>query len=155
MPNALAHSAAGALAGIAIASLVSGPLEVKAGAGIIAFIFSFLPDLDHERATARKYYRRIMPLALAILLFVVSAQVLGVGLLYSLAIAAAFAIPLAAISELAIPRHRGIMHTYLFGAGAALALFVALAILGIAHAPVLAVAAFLGYASHLVLDRLA
>lgn len=153
MPNALAHSIAGALAGITAASFINGPFEVKVGAGIIAFIFSFLPDLDHEKATARKCYRRVMPLALGILLFIIASHALGVGFIYSLAIAVAFALPITALSEAIIPRHRGIMHTYLFGAAISLVLLLALTALGAPYALQLALAALAGYSSHVALDK--
>ncbi len=153
MPNALSHMFVGALTGLLISSLFNIPWEFRFLSGFIALIFSLLPDLDHPRGTARKWYRSIGKLLVASLIVPVIYSI-GFGLLESFLIALMIAILFVYTSELIIPRHRGVMHSFTFSILLFLMIYLILLFYDVKYALFLALSAFFGYASHLILDRI-
>lgn len=154
MPNALGHSIIGAVAAVVIVSLLSASIETKIIAGLCAFAFAFLPDIDHPKALARKVYRKVAFAAGFALFFIMLQQFAAFPLLHSIIFSAFLSFALVKGSEMLIPRHRGVMHKIWFGVIAAAAFYIALAYGGINNALIYAASGLVGYASHIVLDSI-
>ncbi|MGB9635324.1 MAG: metal-dependent hydrolase [Candidatus Micrarchaeia archaeon] len=148
------HTLFGALAAIIIVSYINTSIETSITAGLIVLGSSLLPDVDHKDATARKAYRTIGMVVIAILLFVVAFTVLNIELIYSIIISALLSTLLIKFSEMLIPKHRGIMHTFQFAIVLSSVLFLLLISMGIKDALLYSICCFVGYASHLLIDML-
>ncbi|MEM3364633.1 MAG: metal-dependent hydrolase [Candidatus Micrarchaeia archaeon] len=151
MPNALAHVLGGAVVGVLLAATAAGSVEEKVLCGFIAIGASLLPDIDHPQGTARKTYRKIGLGAGAILSFVFLLSI-GVSLPAAIFGGIIMGILLLGVSELLIPRHRGIIHSWKFALLLGIVVYAVLLLLNIKSAIVLAFAFFTGYISHLILD---
>ncbi len=153
MPNALAHLLFASLIAIVFVSVLTLPFEAKLGCGLLIVAFSFLPDLDHEKAVARQAYRKIAGIAVFALAIVVLNVFAHMNL--GIALVGAFLISLITVplSEALIPRHRGIMHSLEFAIGVGVMIYLLLAYAHIRPAHIFAAGAFIGYCSHIILDR--
>ncbi len=154
MPNVLVHTFVGALTGLLIASIFNIPWEFRFLAGLIALVFSFLPDLDHPKATARRIYRKLGKFALAAL-YVPLLYSIGLGLFETFFISLVLGVLSIYALEGIIPRHRGIMHSVPFAIILGIVMYLLLLSFNVKYALFLSLSAFAGYASHIFLDRVA
>jgi len=151
MPNALVHLLGGALVAICLVALLPASIEIKVGCGVLALLSSLLPDIDHPKGTARKVYRVVGIGVGSILVFLLLAHM---GIIIALLGGIIGGIALVLASEMLIPGHRGVVHSWLFALFITVFGFVLLSMLGIKEAVILALSILAGYASHLILDKI-
>lgn len=152
MPNAFAHYIFASVVALIFVSMLSQPIELKILSGLTIIATSFLPDLDHEKAVARKVYRKVAGLAVLIITFIVVSRY--VNLPMALVLSFMFALILVPLSELLIPHHRGIMHTLEFATIVSLFTYFILTSIKPEYAVLLSISMFIGYTSHIILDKI-
>ncbi len=154
MSNALGHSIFAAIITIFFISILNASMEVKITAGIIAFGFAFLPDIDHPKAVARKAYREFGTIIVALVLFAMLWIYGKMEVVLAIALSALLAIAFIKISEKFMPKHRGITHKFAFAGMLAVAMYIIMAVIGNKHAAIYAISGLIGYCSHIILDRM-
>lgn len=155
MPNALGHSIFAAITAILLVSLLNTSVEVKIVAGLIAFGFAFLPDIDHPKAVARKMYRKIGLAVLSLIFFALLWTYWHINIFVSFALAVILSAVFVKMSEVIMPKHRGITHQFVFALAISILLYATLALLGVRNNLVYAFSGLVGYSSHILLDRIA
>lgn len=154
MPNFLAHSFIGFICGVIVAFYLQFSLIEIFMCGLISFIFSAIPDIDHSNSKARKVYRKILYALLPIISFYIFYIHLKINLLYSLVISVLFSPVLIFLSEKFIPKHRTLTHTFTFSVLISLIFMIFLYVNNITNFVVYSICALLGIFSHLILDKL-
>lgn len=127
------------------------PLLSMFGLAFLSGVSALLPDLDHEMSKGRKVLNHLVPFVALIvvsthtcdsLACLLSLEKLGFILLLSLALIGIYTIFFTYLK----PKHRGITHSLLFS-------FLYGAVLYLIAGVALALAGFIGYASHLLSDK--
>lgn len=154
MPNFLAHSLTGFITGALLGSFLQYDLIQIVILGFISFIFSAIPDIDHPNSKTRKTYRKILSVILPIFSFFIFYIHLKINFLFSLLFSIIFSPVLIFLSELLIPKHRTLTHTFYFCFFVSFLFTLFLFMNNINNYLIYGLCSLLGISSHIILDKL-
>ncbi|MEM3400260.1 MAG: metal-dependent hydrolase [Candidatus Micrarchaeia archaeon] len=160
MPGFYQHIAVGLLFVVVVLLFLRPQLSFFTFATLLFFLIgSVAPDVDHPFSKPRKYIKFALTSllflsSLILLIFHRNSLVVLFGVYYPLAATFLLLLPATTgwLLDSIIPPHRGFMHTIAGALLLSLLLLILLSIIGIEQALYLAVAFFLGYLLHILID---
>lgn len=154
MPNFLAHSLTGLFTGVLLGVYLKYDLINIIVLGIISFLFSAIPDIDHPNSKTRKFYRKVLGITLPIILFFIFYFHLKLSFLFTFFFSLFLSLTLIFLSEFFIPKHRTLTHTFTFSFFISLIFTLFLFMNNVNNYLIYGVSSFLGILSHIILDKL-
>jgi len=154
MPNFLAHSFVGFLSGVLLGLFLQYDLIQIVLLGFISFIFSAIPDIDHPNSKTRQTYRKVLSVILPIFSFYIFYIHLKINFLFSLLYSIIFSPLLIFLSEILMPKHRTLTHTFYFCLFVSFLFTLFLFMNNINNYLIYGLSSLLGIYSHIILDKL-